>query len=487
MDAQCLLANLITVLPHCGRVYRPLSTYRILPRFADPVLSPSLARSPSGLMAKNNIFTVLLILSSLFASGFAATCTNLGLQTFEVSKPSDVLTVVDAVSCDGGNAIAYWRGEVQVPVTIDVAETSKLHIIGGDKLAAIDGGNGLPLFDVDRSGELHLQNIILRNGNASESGRVHGGAVKLYWSTFTALDCVFENNFAAARGGAIYSSGSTMKLEKTEFVEGQAGERGGCLQADRGKCSIVNSSFTGCFAGEEGGGARMADGEFSVVNTTFANNAVFLRDDSSIEEQDEPLGRAGGLSISNCIADCTILQNVFEGNFAGYKGGAMSVAGSKIVSQKITIEACYFLNNTAGKTSRPFKDYPVGEGGAITVSPEFGMELVLANCIFRGNLAGSKGGGVVGADNSNVEIQSSQFSSNEALGFRGGCVSLNEGSALVVINSSFLSNYAADSGGCIAISEDSTSMLRDNFFYENSAHEVFPGDATLKNCLKATL
>ncbi|CAM9521964.1 unnamed protein product, partial [Choristocarpus tenellus] len=70
-------------------------------------------------------------------------------------------------------------------------------ICGTDSTSTVDGGNIHQLFSVSEA-ELHLLNLTLSNGNASESG----GAINAIDSLVTVESCVFEDNVAEGSSGA---------------------------------------------------------------------------------------------------------------------------------------------------------------------------------------------------------------------------------------------------------------------------------------------
>ena len=77
-------------------------------------------------------------------------------------------------------------------------------------------------------GELHLESIGIREGNATNSTAnaiVSGGGVNAINSNVSVSDCVFEDNFAEFLGGGIHGNLSTLTVKDSVFHGNHAGFR----------------------------------------------------------------------------------------------------------------------------------------------------------------------------------------------------------------------------------------------------------------------
>ena len=91
----------------------------------------------------------------------------------------------------------------------------------------VHGGDPFgPVFFVD-GGELHLEDVAVRNGNATTNSTVNtivlGGGVYAIDSNISVLSCVFEDNFAELNGGGIHANRSTVTIRDSVFRRNKAG------------------------------------------------------------------------------------------------------------------------------------------------------------------------------------------------------------------------------------------------------------------------
>ncbi|CAM9127983.1 unnamed protein product [Choristocarpus tenellus] len=403
-------------------------------------------------------------------------CNSTGKAIAEIRSLYDVEQLAVNISCSMGTFSAVWYGELSLSTTLTVAEGTSLSIRGADTLASIDGGATLPLFDVN-SGTLSLQGLILRRGNATDVAAeyVQGGAIRIVDGTLDVTGCTFESNEANESGGAIYANHSEVIVENSIFEECRVGKSGfgtgGGIHVNEGRALIRNSAIYKNFAGERGGGAWLNSGDFTVYNTTFVENMVGAEIGTKFEENEETFGQGGGLSVDTCEGGfyggpCEIDLNLFQENFAGAKGGGLVVGGSD-VHNNITIERCSFQNNSAGQTDPPFDDFPVGDGGALSVGGNF--ILLVVNSKFESNIAGKKGGAIISSSESELHVHNSEFNLNEARGDGGGAITVGSNSKLLVNSSNFSTNTAEESGGAINGLSSSTVVIQSGAFYENYA------------------
>ena len=225
-----------------------------------------------------------------------------------------------------GGAISYWSGS---------SKDSAYEIPNGECII-IDS--------------VFINNYVMNK--TDEKGRSFGGsggAISIQFGPATIKNCSFYDNYAYS-GGAIYSgwwSNHTLLVYDSYFENNTAQYQGGAI------CAGWN-------------------GDFEVYNSTFVNNTVYA------DAAGDGIGGAlaiYGYSVSGSSDDSgwlryAIVKNcTFIGNKATSYGGA--IIGAQI--NNITVEDCYFYNNTCNR------------GSAITM--EWMHYLLITNCLFDGNEA----------------------------------------------------------------------------------------------------
>ncbi|HAH48688.1 MAG TPA: hypothetical protein DCM07_28385, partial [Planctomycetaceae bacterium] len=121
-------------------------------------------------------------------------------------------------------------------------------------------------------------------------------------------------------------------------------------------------------------------------------------------------------------------------------------------------------------------DTELADNGGAIFSTE---NLLVENCVFIGNTAGS--GGAIYDDASSLTVRGSQFIGNTAEESDGGAIYHSEtfpypedGERLLIENSQFAGNHARFSGGAVLL-RDGISIVTGSTFTENTAE--FPGGA----------
>jgi len=148
-------------------------------------------------------------------------------------------------------------------------------------------------------------------------------------------------------------------------------------------------------------------------------------------------GQAGRVLVCNNLDSLVIVQGFsFTGGQAPPTyplGGAMAIFRSRI-----SISYCSFSSNRADA------------GGAMTCyAPEIGQSFVtLRHCVFDDNTANYGKGGAISADSqTSLVMESCLFANNEAV-FGGGAVSCREAS---IFNCTFVNNSSASQGGALCV------------------------------------
>ena len=170
-------------------------------------------------------------------------------------------------ACEDGEFNVSWSGVVHVPSTIKIGRGTTVRIFGDGatdgfttlastnasrydssdvnlelELERLSGSLNLPqltsaavgvhggvsfgpIFFVD-AGELHLERVLVRGGNATNSTTnaiVVGGGIYAHDSNISVSDCIFEDNFAEFLGGGINANWSSLTVNDSVFRWNKAG------------------------------------------------------------------------------------------------------------------------------------------------------------------------------------------------------------------------------------------------------------------------
>ena len=250
-------------------------------------------------------------------SGQSQACDS-GVQKWIISDSVQVASLISATNCFGGNFEVELNGRVQVQATIFVLGGTIMKITGsGD--AFLDGGGNTQIFSVDNS-ELHLENVIVGNGNSTTDG----GAIYSTGSTLSFIDTHFIENNAMGNGGAVHVSDySYVTCMGSSFTYNTA-YRGGAMYVNNNTIASCGGSWKGNFGENSAGAIRVGDGSILswIEDTIFESNGAF--------------GAGGAMVVSQSTVywdNCTTLfhNNMVEedGNSASL-GGAIFLAGSNM-------------------------------------------------------------------------------------------------------------------------------------------------------------
>jgi len=314
------------------------------------------------------------------------------------------------------------------------------------------GEPGFGHFYVDPSGDLELYDLTLSNGL-----RQLGGAVIVFEGDFFASSTYFiengvgpmdMNNIIPGRGGAIYNeSGRVRIINNSIFLRNyasqpsiQGGDLGGAIYSKNGVLTVYSSTFdANSSAGS--GGAIYAEKDLSDTS----GGLVTIDDSSFISNWAVQDG--GAISLINEANGVIITRSDFSYNQADGSGGAIFSEASDLTASFSTFEI-----NTAALGGAIFSKRPA-EGGLSSLTSE--------RSIYNHNTA-SEIGGAIFSENSDLEIEDSDFENNAAKSCgairNGGSSSLDVGagdletalripSASRIIDSSFYYNEALESNG----------------------------------------
>ncbi|WP_458403205.1 lectin like domain-containing protein [Methanobrevibacter sp.] len=288
----------------------------------------------------------------------------------------------------------------------------------------LNGNNSARIFNVN-SENVVFYDLVFINGNVAG----HGGAIN---GASSAVNCSFKSN-------AAYYGGATSEVDciNCSFIENTASYRGGASSAG----SFENCIFTGNFAYYDGGAYFLGSNikKYSIVNCTFSENSaneggaihlmfseycsivdcIFTWNSATwtagaiydgVCENCTFIGNTadyGGVMRYGWVINCILVGNsaIFGGanyeggcrnstfieNYAEYGGavydgfraencmfiGNHADYGGAIHFNHLTVETCYFANNTAL------------QGGAT-------YDTEVKNCYFENNTASQNGGGMYG-------------------------------------------------------------------------------------------
>ncbi|MCY4466930.1 MAG: hypothetical protein OXE46_15475 [Chloroflexi bacterium] len=323
--------------------------------------------------------------------------------------------------CVAGSGADHIELTADIMLTAELpAINSPIAIMGGG--FAISGDKRFRIFFVAEDGELTIDNLTLRDGQATADARMCIDWGEDQWTT----------------GGAICNLGA-LSISESQF-SGNGAEFGGAI-ASIDTLTISGGDFNGNAA--YGGGAIFdwADGELTVMASNFTDNTAriplallekILADmEDSAEESDVRIAvdpvffvGHGGAIASSLGGAVTITETTFRSNLSDFGGGAL------LDHSTTEIIDCQFINNSSSN----------GSGGAI----ESRMGAVsVTGSDFSGNSA-QLGGAVQSWGN--FVVVDSLYNNNTAV--RGGAIN-TVGGMLSVTGSVFSDNSATQSGGAI--------------------------------------
>ncbi len=393
-----------------------------------------------------------------------------------------------------GGAIAIEGGELSVSES-----TLNENFARGDQFGggAIYASFGNPLsFAVDPVAISISDSVINDNVTAGDGGGIYLSTSSTASLTGTEL----EGNIAGfgsevtstsvgSLGGGIYSRGNAFISDST-FSSNAASEGGGAIASDGSNTTlrIINSNVADNRARRFGGGISFTSlgGTVTIIDSEVLSNRVNNPIDPANPSGTSVALSGGGLFASGTVARSSsiveplvfVRDSIFDGNFAGHRGGGIAALGTRLA-----IADSIFRNNNV-HTVVPFlhADSTVGAengatgGGAVFhrsdlgsgASPVFGERVFISESTFEDNRISLAGaalasasrltflGGAISTANSNATITSSNFNSNISDGGGGGLAQVGA-STLKVIDSQFVDNRAGNKNALPDPSAVSTS------------------------------
>ena len=313
--------------------------------------------------------------------------------------------------------------------------------IDGGEVVTLTAAAGETIFESVSTEIFAFSNLTLTFGTADRGGAmtIEGGA------TVTFEEMTFGANVSEGDGGgAVYVTGdSTLDITGGMFqgnsAAGDDGD-GGAILIEGGSLNVDGTEFMNNTAlggdSDEGGGAIFAESGavVAVTNAEFDGNAA--GGDS---------GSGGAIHIRGGSLDVT--DTLFNDNAAVRAGGAIETADGT----EATIADSRFTRNVAGTDEDGEEGVEVGNpgnGGALHVSGS-GATADVANTYFALNQAANQGGALWNADDSEMRVDGSVFSTNTASGGDsgdGGGAIYDQGDGLLTVTGSQFFRNAADGG-----------------------------------------
>jgi predicted outer membrane repeat protein len=386
-----------------------------------------------------------------------------------ISKPFCTLSKAVSIVDDGGTihvANGIYSGPLNRNITIkkNLRLINDITVPGEIKEARFDANQLDQIFIVGNHINLVLNGLVLVNGKVTVSNGYESGALFNDGGNVTIQNCRFENNQAVQKGGAIVNSGH-LTITGSQFINNKAlgsMAKGGAIYNMGGEITVISSKFISNEVGDVyggNGGAISNSGTLIAENTSFEHNKVgTARGGGGAISNLNGLTNISGCSFSNNIAPTgagavynldtlSIVNSAFTNNMADQFGGAI------VNSKTLTMTNVSASGN--GANYGGFIDNGADEGSIITCTINGGT--------FTSNNAYINGGAFYNTNSSNVNIQDSKITENDAEDCGGGIFNkgtLNLRGALIQSNMAYM-----QSGG--GIENQGTMNINDSSIINN--------------------
>ena len=304
----------------------------------------------------------------------------------------------------------------------------------------------------------------------SEGGTLDGYSFQIYESNFTENVAngsqgvirlrvggnlhIESSNFRNNRGGVVNADGQTLiDVHQTSFLQNSA-SRGGVISV------VTSSSASGNNNGSDirekyDSNITLYDSIFSENRVNFAggvvygNNKMFMSvQNGTFTQNSAHTGGVFSILRSNSVA--YIRDSIFRNNSAANIGGVVSI----LSDSNVTADHSIFAGNSA-----------IGDGAVIYASD--GTDVTITNsCEFHQNRA-DFGGVLFALRQSTITVQNSTFSRNKA-DTDGATLHIRTQCSVTITNSTFTSNSVTNDGIMYA-SDNSNITLEDSTFSHNEA------------------
>ena len=423
-------------------------------------------------------------------------------EALSVTEPDGCYITIER-STFSNNSAYYNGGAVSVsansPATIILQnvtmESNKAENFGG-AIYVSDAGDG----EGERFGSKELSNLcnitVLLSVFSKNYVHTTGGAISISGGKPIVLilgNVTMEANSADYSGGAVYvDTILSLKVYKSFFYNntalGSDNATGGAISCNgTSNLTIEHSTFSNNKASYGGAVYLKANAQsvLTLSNLTMESNTVHFNG-GAVSDAGDGEGETFGSKESSNVCNITVLLSVFSKNYARTTGGAISISGEKpivLILGNVTMEA-----NSANSS-----------GGAVDVVTYLSLKLKLKvyKSFFYNNIAlgfDNATGGAISILNvnpcngtSNLTIEHSTFSNNKA-NYGGGAVFLQAVAqsvlavqAIVINNSTFFSCSAQQVGGAFYMWAGgmATVEVKRARFEENHAFKYYGGAAAI--------
>ncbi len=342
-----------------------------------------------------------------------------------------------AVTLDGVQTDSNWSyygGVVYLQTNGELRDTNSVH---EENTGYYYGGAYYTYNSVD---------VVLTGVTSSDNFAYYGGGglYAYYYGAVRVVDSSFSGGEGYYAGALLLNSlYSTTVISGTSFEDNVAYYYGGAVQAYYSSAlEVVDSVFDGNSAGSYYGGAL----------DIYESNASFERVTFTDNEMDE--GPGGAVHVHHANPDLYTLDFDgcrFEGNAAGFDGGAVSVENAG----ELTIRDCDFVANSAGSERY---------GGALFLTGNH--RVTVQSSRFSGNSAGY--GGVVYSQDPYRASSTETWTNNtvqESTARVGGVGVYVGGEGTDWTQNTLVGNTCVDEAGVFGVYDTSVS-LRNNLVAE---------------------
>ncbi len=306
----------------------------------------------------------------------------------------------------------------------------------------IDANNSARIFFIT-SDNVTLKNITFINGWGDY------GAIKIWKSNVSIIDCKFIDCGSSKEGGAIYWDGTdllNLNITNCEFENCYSREDTGAIFAYGSEAIIDNCVFNNCYSLNDAGVIYLWGSNSTVMNSEFRNSSTKKNAGVIYVDGDEN-------TISNCIFEDSKVESYYGGAIYVYDGDYNNIIN------------CNFTSSYA-----PY-------GGAIYIETHY---VDIVNCNFEKSTSKQYGGAIY-VNGIGNKITSCNFKDSGA----------DKGAVYIVaqenkINDCTFTNATASQGSAIYISSVNCTVLNCNFndcsASDKSTIHFFGENAVVYNC-----
>lgn len=242
------------------------------------------------------------------------------------SMPGDTINLVSLT----GVPNVYAESGLIIPFNLRIRGVSAA-------LSVIDAGSIDRVITVD-GGNLLLDRVTLRNGDADATAGARGGAVRVINGDLTIRSSVLREN-VAQQGGAIAAENTagTVRITSSKLLLNRATGSGGAIHCDACDGILITRSVVfENTAGAQGGAvfvqstALATSASLLIRNTAddggaiFANSSQVSIDDSELRDNEADQGDGGGVFSAGNLS---IQRSTLAGNSASDNGGGVFLFG----------------------------------------------------------------------------------------------------------------------------------------------------------------